>query len=440
MIMGGSKVDKKPLVGRKCLAVGIILLFVGTCIIPSSAQNTEKTLPPSRGSWLYVGGSGPGNYTKVQDAVDNASDSDTIFVYDDLSPYHENLLNITKSITLIGEDKNTTIIQSSTGISLINVNQENVTIRGFTIKNTSYAYTPAAIYIYSNHCEITDNIFIGNWGGVEINSDYSKITNNNFINNSFGFSIKGSYHCEIKNNFFINHQFGLIVQNYASYCEITDNIFINNRRSMRLRGSMNYVSKNTISHSSNDKGLYVEGNFNNISGNNITSCGYGIFLIGSLNYVSKNTISHSSNGKGLYVEGNFNNISGNNITSCGYGIFLKYSNNNTINNNVITIKCFEGIYVGDSNNNTIRSNLIKANTIGIFLYASKQNYIQNNNFIHNFINAMFHTSNNKWNDNYWTRPRILPKPIIGVSLINFKRIPVIQFDWHPALKPYDIGG
>ena len=396
MIMGGSKVDKKPLVGRKCLAVGIILLFVGTCIIPSSAQNTEKTLPPSRGSWLYVGGSGPGNYTKVQDAVDNASDSDTIFVYDDLSPYHENLLNITKSITLIGEDKNTTIIQSSTGISLINVNQENVTIRGFTIKNTSYAYTPAAIYIYSNHCEITDNIFIGNWGGVEINSDYSKITNNNFINNSFGFSIKGSYHCEIKNNFFINHQFGLIVQNYASYCEITDNIFINNRRSMRLRGSMNYVSKNTISHSSNDKGLYVEGNFNNISGNN--------------------------------------------ITSCGYGIFLKYSNNNTINNNVITIKCFEGIYVGDSNNNTIRSNLIKANTIGIFLYASKQNYIQNNNFIHNFINAMFHTSNNKWNDNYWTRPRILPKPIIGVSLINFKRIPVIQFDWHPALKPYDIGG
>jgi hypothetical protein len=29
---------------RKCLAVGIILLFVGTCINPTTAQNTEKTL------------------------------------------------------------------------------------------------------------------------------------------------------------------------------------------------------------------------------------------------------------------------------------------------------------------------------------------------------------------------------------------------------------
>jgi hypothetical protein len=43
---------------RKWLAVGIILLFVGTSIIPANAQNTEKET--SRG-WLYVGGSGPGN-------------------------------------------------------------------------------------------------------------------------------------------------------------------------------------------------------------------------------------------------------------------------------------------------------------------------------------------------------------------------------------------
>jgi len=49
--------DKYPLIG-KGLAVGIILLFVGTCIIPSTAQDTGKPLPISRGDWLYVGGSG----------------------------------------------------------------------------------------------------------------------------------------------------------------------------------------------------------------------------------------------------------------------------------------------------------------------------------------------------------------------------------------------
>ncbi|MBE3138959.1 MAG: hypothetical protein IMZ53_00075, partial [Thermoplasmata archaeon] len=44
---------------RKGLAVGIILLFVGTGIIPAIAQDTQKTLLASRGDWLYVGGSGP---------------------------------------------------------------------------------------------------------------------------------------------------------------------------------------------------------------------------------------------------------------------------------------------------------------------------------------------------------------------------------------------
>jgi hypothetical protein len=79
---------EENLMKRKWLAVGIILLFVGTCIIPAVAQDTEKpSEPTSRGSWLYVGGSGPGNYSKIQDAVDNTSDGDTVFVYDDASPY-----------------------------------------------------------------------------------------------------------------------------------------------------------------------------------------------------------------------------------------------------------------------------------------------------------------------------------------------------------------
>ncbi len=65
----------------KCLAIGIILLFVGVTIAPAIAQETEKPLPTSRGNWLYVGGSGPGNYSKIQDAIDNAFDGDTIIVY-----------------------------------------------------------------------------------------------------------------------------------------------------------------------------------------------------------------------------------------------------------------------------------------------------------------------------------------------------------------------
>jgi len=48
-IGAGKQVDKKPLI-VKWLAVEIILLFVGTCIIPGIAQDTEKPLPTSRGN------------------------------------------------------------------------------------------------------------------------------------------------------------------------------------------------------------------------------------------------------------------------------------------------------------------------------------------------------------------------------------------------------
>ena len=41
---------------------------------------------------LYVGGSGLGNYTSIQDAINDSVDGDTVFVYDEGSPYYENLV------------------------------------------------------------------------------------------------------------------------------------------------------------------------------------------------------------------------------------------------------------------------------------------------------------------------------------------------------------
>jgi hypothetical protein len=111
---------KKKFILWKCLAIGIILLFLSVTIAPAIAQNTEKSLPTSRGNWLYIGGTGPGNYSRIQEAIDNASTGDTVFVYDDSSPYLENIL-IDKSISVVGEDCNSTVIigNSSTDIMII---------------------------------------------------------------------------------------------------------------------------------------------------------------------------------------------------------------------------------------------------------------------------------------------------------------------------------
>src|SRR4030043_1235092 len=114
----------------KWLAIGIILLFQGTCLIPAIAQDTEKPLPSSRGNWLYVCGNGPVNYTKIQDAVNETVDGDTVFVFH--GTYYENIM-IGKSILLTGENPKTTIINGSQVGTVIVTQKSSVHISNFTV-------------------------------------------------------------------------------------------------------------------------------------------------------------------------------------------------------------------------------------------------------------------------------------------------------------------
>ena len=91
--------------GRKLVVCAVILLFFGVACSPNitAVDNREKSIQLTDGNTLYVGGSGPGNYSRIQYAINNASDGDTVFVFDDSSPYFENLI-IDVSINLIGEN------------------------------------------------------------------------------------------------------------------------------------------------------------------------------------------------------------------------------------------------------------------------------------------------------------------------------------------------
>jgi hypothetical protein len=68
----------------KLVVSGIVFLFMTGSSFFVSAQLVEPPVCMNNAQTLYVGGSGPGNFTKIQDAVDNASDGDTVFVYDGL--------------------------------------------------------------------------------------------------------------------------------------------------------------------------------------------------------------------------------------------------------------------------------------------------------------------------------------------------------------------
>jgi hypothetical protein len=183
---------------RKVIVVGIILLLVGTTIIPSSGQKIEKTSPmASRGHWLYVGGSGPGNYTKIQDAIDNASDGDTVFVYDDSAPYKEHI-NISKAISLVGENRKTTVTYGGIAITGDNITVKNLTVlngigifsNDITIQNVILPGVPGgdtAIYLYhSSRTKILNSLVQGYLYGIDaFQCQRLDVQGNNFIDNHY---------------------------------------------------------------------------------------------------------------------------------------------------------------------------------------------------------------------------------------------------------------
>ncbi len=215
---------------RKWLAIGIILLFLGVTIAPVMAQNIEKS-STSKGNWLYVGGSGPGNYTRIQDAIDDSSSGDTVFVYH--GTYNE-LVTIDKSITLLGESKSTTIIDGiDYGIAVFAQNTliSMVNISGFTIKHANT--------------------------GVIISNYEDKVRNINIFDTIItqcvcGLEVNGGKNCTIyKNIIKDNYIEGILA--YGSNCYYTQNIIQNTSVGITIGFSQQIFEKNTIED--NGKGI-----------------------------------------------------------------------------------------------------------------------------------------------------------------------------------------
>ena len=115
----------------KLIGIFICMVLVAGFLPVSGITIIERT--PStmdNGNILYVGGDGPGNYSRIQDAIQNATDGDTVFVYSGTYIIVD-LVFIDVSIRLIGENKEITIL---TGMAM-GINKTGVEIRGFTFLN-----------------------------------------------------------------------------------------------------------------------------------------------------------------------------------------------------------------------------------------------------------------------------------------------------------------
>ena len=240
---------------RKGLAIGIILLFVGVTIAPAIAQNTEKSQSTSRGNWLYVGGSGPGNYTKIQDAVDNATDGDTVFVYEGL--YNEGDIKINKSINVIGENKEKTIVDG-TGyrrVFYLTQNQGPIEISEFTVQSAKeHNIDHTGFCVISENNIIHNNIIRNNdWCGLEITSN-TRVYQNIIYNNTYGIGVAAANNI-IRDNVIFDNENGIYTQG-AIFTRITGNSIKNNDIGIYTLGSLaNFIYGNEITQ--NTKGISI---------------------------------------------------------------------------------------------------------------------------------------------------------------------------------------
>ena len=214
-----------------------ILMYVLICMLVSASigMSVAGTVLPKQvpyplttGNILYVGGSGPNNYTRIQDAIDNASDGDTVFVYDDSSPYFESVV-IDKSISLVGEEKNTTIIDGNKKGDVVFINVDGVTISNFSIINSqdSTVCNKAGIMINASYTIIFNNIVRNNFFGIASVSVsryddswlYLNVIKNNIVHSN---SIGGIWLCKTRNSSVVNN----IV--FDNYCGILLNDAIHN--------------------------------------------------------------------------------------------------------------------------------------------------------------------------------------------------------------------
>ena len=281
---------------KKIILILVISILLSTTTLNISAKEevNKNTLKlnqvglTSAGGILYVGGSGPGNYTTIQDAVDNASDDDTVFVYSDT--YYENVV-IEKSITLKGEDKNTTIIHAKDEYHTIRIKKAGVTITEFTITNEDSSY--AGINSNANYNHIYNNIITNNWYGIE-----------------FWYSSNSNIHdCEISNN----ENTGIIMWN-SHYNTISRNDIISNNRGFDLLySSHNTISENLLDGNYNALALCWgkpsgdSASYNAVKENTITNNWIGIFCKGhadgkvSYNVITENYVAHNKGEPGAGI-------------------------------------------------------------------------------------------------------------------------------------------
>jgi parallel beta-helix repeat protein len=433
------------ILSRKMLIVGTMILFVSISCAPqvTCIDISISDVSSNNGDILYVGGSGSECYETIQSAINDAKSGDTVFVYNDSSPYYENIV-VDKSINIVGEDRETTIIDGNGNGHVVHISADYVNISSFSIQNS------------------------GNDAGVSVNSDNNIIFNNDFNNNDYCIRFEYSHNNIVSGNkLTTNNNYGIYVYE-SSNVNVFENTVTDNLIGIQLchKSKENVIYGNTLSN--NERGINLDdSSHNDIYWNIITENQFGVYSSdSSYNYIYDDNII-SDNDYGFYLHrSSYSDIyNGNTVSNNRYGVYLYDCSNINIHENDIKNNK-HGVSLNDSSNNDIYWNNIEYNKYGIYFYHSSGNdvYLNNiennyqiglyicfgsnskiayNNFITNYNPAYFEQSSlfsfNTWKRNYWDNWEGMSIYRINGAIKGIITLESwLNFDLRPVKQPYEI--
>jgi len=228
----------------RLLVIEILLFFsIFSFFLP---QTTSEDIAPQT---LYVGGQGIGNFTRIQDALENMTVGGTVYVFPGI--YHETL-RISKPVRLVGADTNNTVIDGDNESYVVTLAAGNSTLSGFTIIHSKHKFPFAGVYIVSNHNTISQNILTDNFYGMQLgySASHNLVVNNTIHHNGrCGIYFNHASYNSLINNVVFDHPVnGFGLYEFSNYNSIIGNTFSDNRDTgVNIRESYdNKIANNTF--------------------------------------------------------------------------------------------------------------------------------------------------------------------------------------------------